>query len=240
MNQNPGISQLISWWNLDETSGMRYDAHGSNHLTDVNTVGYQTGKKGNAADFEWGNAEYLTINDNPSLSFGDEDMTMGVWIKVESFSTGAEAIFGKWGAVDEYHLYIGPTVNSPRFAVNNGSVVTVVDWGSVLSVGVWYFIMGWHDSVNNQIGICVNNGTPVTASHTGGILDGASAFRFGSYDPIDIEKFDGLMDEVFLYRKLLSADERSWLWNGGLGRTYQELLTSQGISGVFLSDYGVM
>lgn len=34
---------LISWWSLDEASGTRYDSHGTNHLTDNNTVSSEAG-----------------------------------------------------------------------------------------------------------------------------------------------------------------------------------------------------
>lgn len=34
---------LVSFWHLNEPSGVRYDAHGSNNLTDNNTVGVATG-----------------------------------------------------------------------------------------------------------------------------------------------------------------------------------------------------
>jgi hypothetical protein len=34
---------LVSFWNLNEPRGVRYDSHGSNHLTDNNTVGAEHG-----------------------------------------------------------------------------------------------------------------------------------------------------------------------------------------------------
>lgn len=39
------LDGLVSFWDMDETSGMRYDAYGPNHLADNNTVGYVAGKK---------------------------------------------------------------------------------------------------------------------------------------------------------------------------------------------------
>jgi hypothetical protein len=36
-------SGLISYWNLDETTGTRYDSHGTNHLTMTGTVGQAAG-----------------------------------------------------------------------------------------------------------------------------------------------------------------------------------------------------
>ncbi len=238
MEQNPGKANLISWWKFDETSGTRYDAHGTNHLTDVNTVLYQLGKIGNAADFESANNEYLEIADNPSLSFGDENMTIGVWVKLESFASNSQ-ILGKW-EVDkhEYRIDITVTTGIPRFMVRGGATEHIVSWGAGLSLATWYFVTAWHDSVNDLIGICVNNGTPVTVAHSTGISDNSSVFRSGALSS-GSGNYDGLIDEAFLYRRLLTADERTWLYNGGSGRTYEELEVI-GVAGVFLSDYGVM
>ena len=41
---------MISFWELEESSGTRADAHGAHTLTDNNTVGQGTGVVGNCAD----------------------------------------------------------------------------------------------------------------------------------------------------------------------------------------------
>jgi hypothetical protein len=56
---DPLLSGLVSWWNLDETSGTRYDSVGSNDLSDYNSVGYTTGKIGNAASCVAASSERL-------------------------------------------------------------------------------------------------------------------------------------------------------------------------------------
>jgi hypothetical protein len=45
------LTNLISWWSLDEASGSRADKHGANTLTDNNTVLSAAGKKSNAGNF---------------------------------------------------------------------------------------------------------------------------------------------------------------------------------------------
>jgi len=55
------LDGLVSWWDLDEESGIRYDSVGSNDLTDNNTVGYDNGKIVNAASFVATNGERLTL-----------------------------------------------------------------------------------------------------------------------------------------------------------------------------------
>jgi hypothetical protein len=77
---SPLITGLVSWWNLDETSGTRADSHGSNDLTDVNTVGYTDGKIGNAASCITANVEYLQVTDNSSFDFSG-GMTIAGWVK---------------------------------------------------------------------------------------------------------------------------------------------------------------
>lgn len=52
---------IFAHWPLDEESGTRYDTVDSNHLTDNNTVGFASGKIGNAASFVASNGESLTL-----------------------------------------------------------------------------------------------------------------------------------------------------------------------------------
>ena len=71
------LTGLVSWWNLDETSGTRADSVGSNHLTDVNTVGYAAGKIGNAASFVAANNETLSTE----TALFEDDFTLSMWVK---------------------------------------------------------------------------------------------------------------------------------------------------------------
>src|SRR6056300_583443 len=93
---------LVSFWKLDEASGTRVDAFGSNDLTDNNTVGQATSLTGvpytEGADFERGNTEYLSITDasQSGLSPLSSDFSVSVWVKFESLPGGsALAIIGQ-------------------------------------------------------------------------------------------------------------------------------------------------
>ena len=56
-------TSLVSYWELEESSGTRTDSHGSNDLTAINTPGQGTGIQGNCLDVEETNQEGLTITD---------------------------------------------------------------------------------------------------------------------------------------------------------------------------------
>lgn len=228
---NPGTSGLAAWWSLDETSGTRNDSHGSNHLTDNNTVGYAAGKKSNAAYFVVSNAEALTITDNASVSAGDVDITLCGWINLANKSTN-HMLISKWSAGTNnraYWLYYNVTLD--RFVIqisSNGEVGGAVSlqassFGSP-SAASWHYVCAWHDAAANTLNIQINNGTVDSSSHSAGIFDDAGPLALGAaYTNPSTQYSDALIDEVILYKRVLSADERTWLYNAGDGRAYSEI-----------------
>lgn len=216
-------AKFTSWWDLDEASGTRVDAHGSNDLTDNNTVVSATGKKGNAADFTRANSEYLSVADNSTLDAGDIDLTLGCWVKLDS-KPASMGIMGKWDGDTEYILYYNTSSDRFQFIVNDGSGNTLVNADTLgsPSTGTWYFIMAWHDEANNTINIQVNNGSVDSEAHSTGIKVGTGIFTLGRFTASNY--FDGQMDSPFLAKDLFTTDERTWLYNSGAGRSYSETL----------------
>lgn len=218
------LTSLVSYWKLDEASGNALDSHGANELVETSgTIASTTGKVGNCRDFEVGDTEYFEIADNAALSTGDIDFSFSLWINAETLAS-FPAIFGKHGSATtnhEYALYYDTTASRLTFVVTNASSSqTSVQWGSALSTATWYHVVIWHDATGNVIGIAVNNGTPVTAAHTTGVRDGTQPFKLGAANTSGILYWDGLIDEVGFWKKVLSSDERTLLYNGGNGLPY--------------------
>lgn len=223
---NTLLTSLVGYWKLDEASGDALDSYGANTLTDVNTVASGAGKQGTSRDFEDGNSETLSITDNAALSMGDIDFSIAGWVNLESEPVNTMGILGKWnsgGNNREYYIeYAGSAVDRFRLFVSGDGTastqVTANNFGAV-TTGTWYFVHAYHDSANNLIGISVNNGTADTASHSTGCFDGNSTFYLGSINNGALSFFDGLLDEWGVWKKLLSAQEVTDLYNGGNGNT---------------------
>jgi hypothetical protein len=217
---------LIAYWSLDEASGNALDSHGSNDLTDNNTVGSATGKVGNARDFEQGNEENFSRADNTDLSTGDIDFTFNVWVKLES-KAGGNIVVAKWDAGQfEFELFYAIADDNWRWLLSfDGSNQKIIESAnnSAPATGVWQMLTVWHDSVNNVGGIAINAGTPVTSSHTTGVRDGTSAFRVGMLTGSS-NAFDGLIDELGFWKRVLTSAERTELYNNGSGRDYNYIL----------------
>lgn len=223
---NPGTTNLEAWWPLDETDGTRYDAHGSNDLTDNNTVLYAAGVKGNAADFEFTNSEALTISDNASLSTGNISFAVGCWVRYESIGT-INGIMSKGrysGQTIEYDLSITSNYETFRTTNTGYSSFTSIANASTPSTGTWYFVVAEHTSGVNSIQ--VNNGTIYSVSSAVNPQDRAGVFSLGLITGASAFYFDGLLDECFFYKKTLRADEREYLYNSGAGREYCEIAST--------------
>lgn len=186
---------------------------------------------GMASQFTRANSEYLSIVDNAAISTGDIDFSFACWVYMDSAPAAQMGIIEKWdtGLTNqrEYAFYWDNTSNRFVFVVspdgtssNNGSVITN-NFGAP-STATNYFIVIWHDSVNNQLGIQVNNGTANTSSYSGGVFDSTSGLSIGAQTNPSTY-WDGRISGVGFWKKVLSAAERTQLYNSGVGLAYDEL-----------------
>lgn len=216
---------LVSYWKLNETSGTRVDSvtASGNDLTDNATVTSNPGKVGTAAQFTAANSEYLSHTDNASLSTGDIDFTFALWVYLDSKTTD-RVLISKWdaGTQREYLLRYLQTTDRFQWLVSPDGVANTpvsADNFGIPSTVTWYFVVAYHDSVANTIGISVNNGTFNTAAHTTGVQNGTASFVIGQVNAAFY--MDGRIDEVGFWKRKLTAQEITTLWNGGAGITYQ-------------------
>lgn len=220
---------LISWWTMDETSGTRYDSHGSNDLSvTITDPGYATGVVGNAADFQ-NNINYtLQADADASLTTGDIDFTIALWVNSDVQSITRD-FFSKWDNSSQLEFIVGYNNSNDRIrfvirnAADTASVTVNADNLGSPSTDTWYFIVAWHDATANTLNIQVNNGTVDSVSHSGGVnQEAAKELTVGSRGTTG-SQYDGLIDEISFWKRVLTDDERTWLFNSGNGRTYSEL-----------------
>ncbi len=215
---------IVAYWKLDAASGNESDSHGSNTLTVVGTVGSAAGKIGNARTNDGTGGNDLGRADNADLSTGDIDFTLQAWVYLNA-KAATQILAGKWAGGEgnfEYLLWYDNTGDRWMFSVTpDGAAASLVsvtadNFGSP-PTATWHLLHAWHDAAGNQLGVTVNAGTANTASHSTGVFDGASDFMLLSDG---VSGLDGRADEAALWKRVLSATERSELYNGGAGLTY--------------------
>jgi hypothetical protein len=217
---SPLLTNLVAYWKLDESSGTRIDSHGSNNLTDNNTVGSATGKIGNAASFVSANEEYLSIPTSSfSASFTDE-ASLNLWVRrdLDIPLTPATSAFLKLEADAASDNHYPFTDNNDYIRIFRTSRFTINPrLSGVPDRTVWHMLTitttpGTNGYKIYQNGILEYQNSGQATVSLGTTLffgTGTAAFYYG-----------GLFDEVGLWSRALTASEITQLYNSGSGLTY--------------------
>lgn len=222
---------LIAAWELDEASGSRADSHGSQTLTDNNTVGAGAGLvHANAASFVRANSEYLSRASEAALQTGDIDFTFEMWFRIPTGSMpsdlGGNVQFvtkdvDSPASARDYTID-APTTDQVRFYLGGGGGGGgIVTSAVTLSPDTWYQAVCWHDSTADTLSIRINDAT-TTSAIDGSVFDVSVAeFRIGARAYSGAEQyFDGRIGPVRFWKRVLTGGEITQLYNGGAGLAY--------------------
>ncbi len=217
----PDRTGLVSYWTMDEEDGARADSFGANSLADNGSLVGANAKIYRGGDFVRASTQYLSCADNASLSAGAASWTIAAWVKLDLTPSGQMTIVSKstgTATTSEYSVQWTSATSRFSMTISKGSgdaTVTANNFGNVLT-GTWYYVVAWHDADNQEIGISVN-GVANVASHSVGANDTTEAFRIGASSGGTANAFDGLIDEVSFWKRVLTSEERAALYNGGRG-----------------------
>ncbi len=222
------LTGLVSYWKLDEVSDgsgdvTRNDSRGTNHLTSVNTVASTPGKVGNGALLVRANAERLTIADaaQTGLDFGTSDFAVSWWMYINSYPVAIENNVMSKGAAVATGWYIKNRDNGTLFmSFMDTTVRTTKYMAAGQSVTTWYHCILNFDRDAN-VTLYVNNVSKDTLAISGSALSvsNANAFYVGA-DSAGNNQFDGIIDEIGLWSRLLTPAEIALLYGAGNGLTY--------------------
>jgi hypothetical protein len=219
------LTSLVAYWKMDEASGDALDAYSTNNLTDTGTVPSTIGKIGTARKPTTG--KYFTTADSAALSTGDIDFTIQVWVGFDTLPGAAnQFVMSRWdGATKyEYALYYDFTANRMKFIVSSdgtaGPLTTVTaNTFGVVTQGIYYCVHAWHDSINNVLGIAIND-TADTSAYSAGLVDTPARTTIGRNDDGSGNPMTAAIDEVGFWKRMLTPTERTNLYNGGSGLAF--------------------
>ena len=213
----PQAANIQAFYRMEETSGTRADlSDNANTLQDNNSVLYGTGHIGNAADFELGNDEYLSIADGSQTGLDiTGDMTIACWVKLESTPATEMGVVTKdKDSARCYNFAITAGTTKPRFDIfKAGGNHTLITANTSLVAGTWYHICGTYNYIgdgSSELNIYVDGLADATekTNAVGPIADTVAWFGVGAREYSGYPSyFDGLIDEVIVWNKCLTAAE---------------------------------
>ena len=225
---------LVAYWKFNESSGNAADSSGNDYtLTNTNTVTYAAGKLNNAASFASASTQYMILSTVPSSLWLDTigDWTLCAWFYLDSVAADHNIltlgdVAGKVSVEFRYDDVVAGTdpVANDRFSCvvfSNGSSISVSSYSTTEIVAeTWYFACSTYDASTDTIQTYLNAvkekevGSAAIYDHSSStpVLNiGRSNFSGGS------RYFNGDIDNLCVFNKVLSQSEINELYNAGFG-----------------------
>jgi len=215
-------TSIVSYWKLDDASGNAIDAHASNDGVVTSATQGETGILNDCYLFD-GTNDYITVPDNSALDIdGTKSFSISAWVKTTD--TGAEYLFNKRytdGAGAGWSVLVNGGYLDTYWKDSTGQTIASTNDGTQVNDGDWH-----------HVGLSFNLATGsltryVDGSQTGTVdtntnlddMSNARSFYIGCVDA-PASFFSGNIDEIGIWAKVLTADEFTELYNGGIPLAY--------------------
>ncbi|MCP5092993.1 MAG: DNRLRE domain-containing protein, partial [Gammaproteobacteria bacterium] len=202
----------IAHWKLDETSGTTaVDSVGGHDGALANGPTWTAGTIDGALEFD-GSNDYVNVPHDDTLSL--TSWSISAWLYPTGLG-GWQSILFKGTQNNNVNYYLGTNDDEIDFGFYNGSWEMMTTSSVSLSNGQWYQVVVTFDNTSDE-GKAYLNGTLVLTESTGNTTtpntDALTIGRdqWGEY-------WDGLLDDVRLYDRVLTASEITDLAAGGGG-----------------------
>jgi prepilin-type N-terminal cleavage/methylation domain-containing protein len=213
-----GDPSLVGYWTFDEgQSSTAYDYSGNNATgswsgTQAGTNGYYSaGKIGGWAGYFDGGTDYINVTSTTYIPFGSVARSVFAWVNL-SGSTGEIVTVGSGcasGGVGMTDLVINSAVLSAGWCGTGGSVAAT----NSMSTSSWHLVGFTY--VAPQLVLYFDG---VQAGSNGGITPPntpSGPVTIGRRGYLGTAYFPGLIDDVRIYNRALSAAQIAAMYNGG-------------------------
>lgn len=204
---------LVSLWKFNEGVGITaYDSAGKNNGT-INGAKWTTSQFGGALSFN-GNGDYVNCGNDKSLNI-DGEITVAAWIYPRSNFWGGIIDKGdNTAGHDDYGLWF-----------NNGKIEFSFNWperwnvypngdrfigSTAVALNRWSHFAGTWDG--NKVRLYVNGKLDSEFNWTQGIKSSNASVYIGVNPGGQEEYFNGIIDEVAIYKRALSAEQIQQLY----------------------------
>jgi Domain of unknown function (DUF4082)/Concanavalin A-like lectin/glucanases superfamily/Fibronectin type III domain/Bacterial Ig domain/Viral BACON domain len=202
---NPASTDLVGAWGFDATSGTTaVDASGQGNTGTLNGASWSTaGKFGGALSFD-GISNWVTVPDAPSLDL-TTGVTMEAWVRPTAIGTRWRCVLLKEqpGSLI-YALYAGDARQHAATDVFTSSDIGI-NGTATTPLNAWTHLAATYDGATLRL--YVNGVQAASKAVTGAIRTSTGALRIGGNSTWNDEWFAGLIDEVRVYKRALSATE---------------------------------
>jgi len=207
------VSYLIHEYRFEDNSNITEDSAGNADGIVSDAFGVE-GKIGNGLDFDEG---YVDLG---NFDISGDEMTISAWFKADDFDVEDGRIISKaTSQSSQDHYWMLSTVKENgkyrlrfRLKTNGDTKTLVADSDSQFYAGEWVFATAVYDG---EYMILYKNGEEVgDKSNSGDISTNGGVYVWVGDNPGPNRKqFDGIIDEINIFNRALSAEEVLKLYN---------------------------
>ena len=212
---------LVAYWSFDEGTGnTAYDASGNgNNGTLTNGPKWTKGKSGSALSFD-GMDDYVEVPHDESLNFGTGNFSVEFWAKIGDTYDGKELV-SKWdwtGNEVGFFTRLDDKDGYPRveFIISNDTYTHRFLQTETLATGQWYHFV--FQRAGGSMEAFINGISSIHYKYEDNVENinvNVTKFLAVGSDSWGGRNFNGLIDEVRIYNRALSAEEIRYHYNHG-------------------------
>ena len=216
-----GVTGPIAHWKLDDGAGLTaVDSASTNDGTLNGPPAWVLGAVGDALDFD-GSNDYVAAG---TFDVSGSGITMMGWFNAEAIATDDGRFISKANGPNEGDAWwqLSTTDSGSnrylRMRIKAGGTTTTFADSSVnLSTGQWYFAVATYNNGSGDMKLYLDGAELASGSHTvGGALDTDAAVPVAIGANGTAERFfNGILDDVRIYDRALSASEIADLYAAG-------------------------
>jgi hypothetical protein len=223
---------MISYWILDETSGDTYGdfVNGNNGVSNDSPTPTTEGKVNGAQDFD-GEATGIDVEPDVSFDWGkDDSFSIEYWVKDSSSSSRSEVLVGRDDTLtSELHWWTGiyeeTGVAAFDLTATDGVGAGMTLLGEYVTDGKWHHVVAVRDAEEGKNLLYVDGelGPSVTITYNAGFDSETAKLNIGYLNRKDDprrHRFNGTLDEVAIYNRVLSEEEILQHYNDRVGVSY--------------------
>ena len=222
-------ADMTNYWKLDETGNPTsfFDSYaGTNNATCTNCPTPATGILDGAQQFDGSNDE-VNVTDDGTFDWGaDDSFSIELWMNSSTIVSANKVMVGRGNATALFWLGYRDKDGQPNDAQakyilsdSSGDYINMKD-GPTINDGAWHHIVAVRDASTDENILYVDGAVaagPVIHNFDYG-FGGSASLNIGHMG--SNYHYNGMLDEVALYNKALSADEIISHYNVGNGAEY--------------------
>jgi len=210
------MDDLVFYFSLDEGQGDKIKDLSPNKLLGKveKNPKWIDGKVEGGLHFTLGKNQGVLVKHNDVLNLGTEDVSLEAWFKTAK-KTGQGFMYIKWGGPG-YYIKLRDGMLYTRY--HDGAAGGEISSKTPIADDKWHHVVSVRSN-KTKIQIYLDGKLDLENKNGagGGPTDNEADLTIGRHS--DARSWDGMLDELRLWRKALTAKEAKQAWNGTLTKT---------------------